>query len=114
MRVFGATVNMPAPDFGATYQVLVPFVHGQVAESDGHRPHHFVHVRAQQLHQNRQPFLFPHCGAGVAGPLQEPTSSAVFNNQPTSALMFLMCSHLLFSFEAFLKKKKILPPHVFH
>lgn len=39
-----STVKLRGVNFGATYQVLVPFVHGQVAEGDGHRSHHFVHV----------------------------------------------------------------------
>ena len=53
-----------------TYEVFIPPVHGQVAESNGHSSHHFVHIGAQQLHQDGQPFLFSHRGPDVAGPLQ--------------------------------------------
>lgn len=52
-----------------TYQLLVPLVHGQVAQGDGHGSHHLVHVGAQQLGQHRQALLLPDGGADVAGPL---------------------------------------------
>lgn len=54
-----------------TYEVFIPSVHRQVAKSNSHGSHHFVHIWAQQLHQNRQPFLFSHCGSDVAGPLRK-------------------------------------------
>ncbi len=58
-----------------TDQVLVAAVDGQVAQGDGHSSDHLVRVGAQQLHQNRQPFLFSHCGPDVAGPLREQTQN---------------------------------------
>lgn len=56
-----------------TDQVFIPPVHRQVAESDGHGSHHFVHIGAQQLNQDGEALLFSHRGPDEAGPLQEHT-----------------------------------------
>lgn len=57
------------PNTAGTYEVFIPSVHGQVTECDGHRSHHFIHVGAQQLHQDGQTLLFSHRGSNVTGPL---------------------------------------------
>lgn len=54
-----------------TYQILVASVDGKVAQSDGHGSDHLVRVGAQQLHQDGETFLLPHCGSDVVGPLED-------------------------------------------
>lgn len=53
-----------------TDQVLVAAVDGEVSQRDGHRPHHLIRVRAQQLHQDGKTFLLTHRGSDVVGPLE--------------------------------------------
>ena len=88
-----------------TNELLVPDVQSHVSEGGSHSTNHPVVVYPQQLHQDRETFLFAHCSSDVNGPLGR--SKGAGRQLDTTLEILFICNFTLIDLPSYISCQSI-------